>query len=266
MKNKMQDNHVFVICAYKESIYLEDCIKSLLNQENKSKVMIATSTPNEYIRKMAKKYGLEVKVNPESKGIGFDFDFALQAGDREYVTVAHQDDTYEPSYSLEVKKAVSGKKDVIICFTDYYEGKQKKAVRENTNLRIKRMLLFPLRFRGFQASRWIRRRSLSLGNGICCPAVTFHKESVSMPLFANEFKSNVDWFAWEKLSRQRGKFVYIPKQLMMHRVHGDSTTSEIIKERIRTEEDYQMFLKFWPKRIAKILQKVYARAEESNEV
>ena len=31
------DNHTFAICAYKESKYLEECINSVLNQEEKSK-------------------------------------------------------------------------------------------------------------------------------------------------------------------------------------------------------------------------------------
>ena len=51
-------NHTFVICAYKESQYLEECIKSVLNQNVKSNVIISTSTPNEYINNLAKKYDI----------------------------------------------------------------------------------------------------------------------------------------------------------------------------------------------------------------
>lgn len=53
MKNT--SNHTFVVLAYKESEYLEECIKSVLNQSVKTKVVIATSTPNEYITMLAKK-------------------------------------------------------------------------------------------------------------------------------------------------------------------------------------------------------------------
>ena len=42
-------NHTFAISAYKESEYLEECIKSVLDQELKSKIIITTSTPNDYI-------------------------------------------------------------------------------------------------------------------------------------------------------------------------------------------------------------------------
>ena len=46
---KMND-HTFAICAYKESPYLEECIKSLKNQTIKSNILIATSTPTDYIK------------------------------------------------------------------------------------------------------------------------------------------------------------------------------------------------------------------------
>ena len=89
--------------AYKQSEYLEECIKSVLNQKYQSKVIIATSTPNEFISKITKKYSLEVFVNPHSgKGIGYDFDFAVSCGKTELVTVAHQDDIYDFDYSYNI--------------------------------------------------------------------------------------------------------------------------------------------------------------------
>ena len=55
--------HTFAICAYKESSYLEDCIKSVLKQKVKSNILIATSTPNEHIKGLAEKYGLPLYIN-----------------------------------------------------------------------------------------------------------------------------------------------------------------------------------------------------------
>ena len=49
MGNKHFKNHTFVICAYKESSFLEECIKSLKNQSIESEIFIITSTPNSYI-------------------------------------------------------------------------------------------------------------------------------------------------------------------------------------------------------------------------
>ena len=54
-RKKMKD-HTFAVCAYQESPYLEECIKSLKKQTIKSNILIATSTPNDYIKGIADKY------------------------------------------------------------------------------------------------------------------------------------------------------------------------------------------------------------------
>lgn len=41
----MRHKHVFAICAYKDSPYLESCIRSLAGQRVKSPVILCTSTP-----------------------------------------------------------------------------------------------------------------------------------------------------------------------------------------------------------------------------
>jgi len=51
---KMKNKHTFVVLAYKESQYLEECIMSVINQKYKSEVVIATTTDNKYIRNIAK--------------------------------------------------------------------------------------------------------------------------------------------------------------------------------------------------------------------
>ena len=42
MKVDISREHTFVVCAYKESQYLEECIQSVLNQNIKSNVIIST--------------------------------------------------------------------------------------------------------------------------------------------------------------------------------------------------------------------------------
>lgn len=257
--------HTFVICAYKESRYLETCIRSLEVQRDTSDILIATSTPNAYIRQLAEQYQIPVVVNEAGqKGIGYDFDFALSCGTTPYVTIAHQDDTYAPEYSKRVVEAMEQSPDTIIAFTDYHEEHETGVVLTNRNLRVKRFMLSPLKHRAFQKSRFWRRRILSFGNAICCPAVTYHRTQVQTPLFADDaFKSNIDWMAWEKLSRKTGRFLYVPEDLMMHRVHEEATTTELIRENKRLNEDYEMFCHFWPRWISKLLIRFYAKAEEN---
>lgn len=45
-----EKKHTFVICAYKESPYLEACIRSLKKQTVASAICLATSTPSDYLK------------------------------------------------------------------------------------------------------------------------------------------------------------------------------------------------------------------------
>lgn len=256
--------HTFVVLAYKESRYLEECINSVLNQKYKSKVVIATSTPNNYISSLAKKYNLKIIENKNPKGIGSDFDFALNQGNTVLVTIAHQDDIYDYDYSYEIVKKYEENKDSLIIFPDYYEIKNDQKVFKNVNLKIKRFLLFPLRFSFLNKIKFIKRRALSLGCSIGCPSVTFQKKLIEIPLFDYNFKCDIDWHAWETLSRKKGNFSFINKPLMGHRVHEESTTTEIISDNIRTKEDLIMFKRFWPNFIAKRINKIYSKSEINN--
>lgn len=262
----MKSIHTFVVLAYKESKYLEDCIKSVLNQRYKSEVVIATSTPNEYICNLAKKYNLEIKENHGKKGIGYDFDFAIHCGKTKLVTVAHQDDIYDFDYSYEMVRAYKHKPTSIILFPDYYEIRKNKNVYNNLNLIIKKVLLFPLRITCLTKYKFIKRSALRFGDAISCPAVTFVTDAIPDEVFSTDLKCNIDWYAWERLSHMKGEFYYIHRPLMGHRIYSESTTSEVLKENGRTKEDYEILKKFWPTPIAKVIAKVYANSERSNNV
>ncbi|MBO6195675.1 MAG: glycosyltransferase [Bacilli bacterium] len=263
----MEKLHTFVVLAYKESKDLEKCIKSVLNQKYRSEVLIGTSTPNNYISKMAKKYNLDVIVNKDAKHrIGDDFDFAIKCAKTKLVTVAHQDDIYDYEYSDEIVKKYNKNKDSLILFTDYYEIRNKKKTYKNTNLRIKSILLAPLKINFNSNKKWAKRAVLRFGNAICCPSVTFNKDLMEFPVFDCELTCNIDWNAWEKLSLKKGSFSFINKKLMGHKISEETTTTEIINSGVRTKEDYELFLRFWPKWIAKLLNKFYKNAEKSNKV
>lgn len=256
--------HTFSVLAYKESPYLEDCIKSVLDQEYPSKVVIATSTPNSFIKNLAKKYKLDIKVNQGKTGIGADFDFALNSGETELVTIAHQDDVYDPDYSKEMVDAYKKHPESLIIFPDYYELRKEGKVELNTLLKVKHFLLWPLRLTSGK-SKFMKRMALRFGDPICCPAVTFNTKKVKTPLFDNEMKNDVDWHAWEVLSKKPGNFTFVDRKLMGHRIHSGSATTENIQDRTRTKEDYQILQRFWPKWIAQKIAKLDARSEKSNQ-
>lgn len=259
-------DHTFVILAYKESKFLEECLISVLSQKKKCNIVVATSTPNEYIYSLAKKYSLPVIVNSKNKkGIGYDFEFARLCKDSELITIAHQDDIYCPEYSSYIQKNYEMNPNALILFTDYFEIRNGKKIYTNINLKVKRVLLFPLHFKKLSEKKIGKRLSIAFGNSICCPAVTFvNKNIVNLDVFSSDLKCNVDWRAWEILSKETGSFVFVRKCLMGHRVHGESTTTEIIKNNIRTKEDYQILSLFWPSFIARIIAKIYSLSEKSN--
>jgi len=257
--------HSFVIPAYRESPYLEDCIRSVKEQTVPGKVLIATSTPNDHISGIADKYDIEV-IEHDPGGLAGDWNDAVKFAGTKYVTIAHQDDTYEKTFREEVLTAMASAEDPLISFTDYAEIRGEEYVTDNQNLIIKKLLLFPLRNKKAWKSRFLRRRALSMGNPICCPSVTINTELVEQPLFVNNMKSNIDWQAWEMLSRRCGSFVYIHKVLMAHRIHQESTTTEVIGENKRKDEDIFMFCKFWPKWVAKLIEHFYIKSEKSNRI
>ena len=151
-------------------------------------------------------------------------------------------------------------------FSDYCEIRNGEKVENNQLLKVKRMLLSPLKVKKFQTSRFIRRRSLAFGCGICCPSVTFAVENLPNPVFTVHFRSCEDWEAWERLSRLKGTFAYDATIQMGHRIHEESETSIIIGDNARSTEDYEMYCRFWPKWIAKILIKLYSKSQQSNNI
>lgn len=265
-KEETMKKHIYAVCAYKESPYLEECIQSIKEQTVSSEILVATSTPNSYIEKICKKYNLSMYVNEGEKGITQDWNFAYKMADAEMVTIAHQDDVYLPNYTEEIMSMAECATKPLILFTDYAELRNGEMVKKNKLLKVKRIMLFPLRFKCFWNSRFVRRRILSLGSPIACPAVTYVKKNLPETIFQAGFRSDEDWEAWEMLSRRKGAFAYTNQIGMCHRIHEESETSVILGDNARTEEDFIMFCKFWPKSIAKILTKLYSTSEKSNEL
>ena len=117
----MSAKHTFVICAYKESAYLEECILSLKQQTVKSNIIMITSTPNNYIRELAEKYEIPLKVNEGEGGIVQDWNFGYAQCRTPYITIAHQDDVYFPEYAEHAVNMLESAKKPLIYFSDYCE-------------------------------------------------------------------------------------------------------------------------------------------------
>lgn len=266
--NYTAKDHTFAICAYGESRYLENCIESVFAQKIKTNVIIATSTPNDYIKGLAEKYNIRMYVNDKMVGksnIATDWNYAVGMTKTPLVTITHQDDIYHPDYARVIIKNINRTKHPLIAFTDYSELRNGGIeVKSNKLLNIKRIMLFPMRPRWAWSSKFIRRRMLSLGSAICCPSVTYVKDNLPQQLFIPSYKGVIDWQAWERFSRLKGEFVFCNDILMSHRIHAESETTALIADSNRSREDFEMYCKFWPKWIARILEHFYRKGEEQN--
>lgn len=266
MNNYTIEQHTFVICAYKESPFLEECVKSLMAQTKKSHVILVTSTPCQYIEKVVDKYNLPYFINTGEKGIAEDWNFAISKVTTPLVTIAHQDDIYEPEYAERMLESINKHDRTLIAFCDYGELRNGVKVDTNRLLRVKRFLLRKLRNPKNQTKGIKKKGALKFGSAICCPSVTINLDCVETPVFKHQFKSNVDWQAWYNLTERDGAFAFCDEILMYHRIHEGSETSNIIADNKRSQEDYEMFCMFWPKWIAKIISSVYKQGEKSNKV
>jgi Glycosyl transferase family 2 len=257
--------HTFVVLAYGESKFLEGCILSLINQSEKSNIILSTSTPNDLIKNIAQKYNLPLIVRDGIPTIADDWTFAYSQATTPYLTLAHQDDTYLPDYtSLLLEK--SNLNDSVISFCNYYELRNKEVIRTNILLEVKRVLLL---FLGpnYVGKRYINKwLTLAFGSPICCPSVMFNKEKIGNWAFDNHYKVNLDWNSWLSLAKMDGAFVYHPEALMLHRIHAESATTKNIGEDIRQKEDIEIFTKLWGKWIGGLIGKFYAKSYDSNKI
>jgi len=256
----MKKKHIFAVCAYKESEYLELCIKSLVKQTVKSDIIICTSTPCEYIDNIAQKYNLQVYVRNGKSDIRDDWNFAYNTAKADYVTIAHQDDEYAPTYTESLLKKIKAAKGDFIMYYSGYRPIKNGVVTSDINCKIRAFLRTPMRIGFLSKIRFFKKATLSMGNSICCPAVTYNKSVLGDNVFTSELKFNIDWDTFYKLASIKGRFLYEHKSLTYYRVHDGATSKEFIENTNRIKDDTIMFNKFWPKPITKIIMKFYKKA------
>lgn len=265
--NESTCQHTFVLCAYGDSPYLEECIDSLKNQtETSSVILLATSTPSPFLKNIAEKNGLEYFINPnKGAGISADWNFALSCCRTSWCTIAHQDDIYLPDYAKTVIRKLTGRPQTRIVFTDYADllpGGKWKYWR--SYLVVKRLLLWPFYLKDHYASRFFKRLILRFGCPVCCPSVTYNLSLPERPEFDPSFTVNPDWAMWLDLSSRPGEFAYCSKPLMLHRLSGEMETAAAIRDNRRAREDDLLFRRLWPGPAARVIASLYRLSYRSN--
>lgn len=248
----------FVIPAYKESPFLAECINSLQNQSLPAEILISTSTPNDLICSLARDNNLPLKINPHGGSIANDWNFAIKQGSGNLIVLAHQDDVYHSEFAksfvdFHLKNPSTG-----LIFSQVKELINGKIVIKGKRENIKNILR-KISFGNHSviSERNQYRRLLGFGCAIPCPAVAFSQEIVKDLTFSSDFSLNLDWDTWSKLAQKNVPFGYISEPLMIHRIHEGAETQIGIVEKRREKEDYEIFLRYWPKPIAKALLTLY---------
>lgn len=262
------DDHTFVVCAYKENPYIGDTIDSLKKQTLRSKIILSTSTPSNYLAGVCERFGIAMTVNPSPHLAGDDWNHGYDAATTRLVTLAHQDDYYAPTFLEETLHALNRfpEQDCLMAFTDYFELRNGEQISQNAILRIKRIMNAPFLLRVLNSSPFVKCRILAFGDSICCPAVTFVKETVGPHPFDTRFVNSCDYKTWVDLASKRGRFVYIPRRLLGHRIYAESATTRNLADNIRKGEDLQIMTGLWPRPLAAIINGLYAQSERSNKL
>lgn len=256
--------HCFAICAYGESPYLESSIRALKAQRLKSDIIICTSTPNELIKGMAEKYGIELFVRDGASSLKADWNYAAETAvkvkNAELVTIAHQDDIYREDYASELLAAAGRYPDMLLFCSRYRTIDENGAVTDTRAESVKRILRLPLRVRTLAGIGIVKRLPLMFGNGIGCPTCSYNIRLTGLPLFRNDYRFVIDWETLLRLSKLRGRFICSERELLDYRVHSGAETMKNIANHNREREEAEIFSMMWPKPMVSLLMHFYKKA------
>lgn len=265
MTEGVDEKLLCIVLAYKETIYLKDCLASLVSQSEPCDIVLSTSTPNAHISAIAASHNLPVLENSISGGIGSDWNFALMHAEGRRVTLCHQDDVYHRDYVHRVMELFRQSPQLAMVFTNHHEIMRDGRAADGLNVLIKRGLT-RWAFGGQRIVRGldVRRRLLGFGNPVSCPSVALNMSVLDGFRFSEKLQINLDWDAWDRIADAGGHLGYVQMPLVSHRVHDGSETSAGLRDNRRQQEDVQMFERYWPKPWVRFIMRLYRRSYASN--
>jgi hypothetical protein len=199
-----------------------------------------------------------VIVNPVCAGIAADWNFALAQASTPWVTLAHHDDWYAPSFVERCLAAGAAARHPLLVFSSADEHDADTGC-DVDNVFVKRAICEAVFLgRSAIAARWRKQLLLAFADPIPCPAVMLYREAARDFAFASGWKTGLDWVAWLELARREGAFVYVRESLIRRRVHASCTTQ--INLQARADEDQRILRGLWPAPVAAIIGLAYARS------
>lgn len=253
-----RSQHGFVVLAYGESPYLQACVDSLLRQTVRSEILLTTSTPNAHIQAVADKAGLKVLVNPKREGIGADWNFALASAPWPRVTLAHQDDVYDPEFAATSLRALDDHPGCGIVYTSHREVADDGTPRRRLVWQVKMLLEGAFAGQHEKIDGVRQRLLLSFGLPIGCSTVTYDRAVLDRDFrFSSELAMCLDWDAWWRLHEAGVPFAHVPERLVARRYNDLSETWAGLRDGRRAREDELMFRRIWPEPVARFWSALY---------
>lgn len=250
-------DHTFVVLAYGDSPFLPGCLASLTAQTLPPRIVVSTSTPSPYIDAAASAADAPVIVNPDRAGISADWNFALGATDARYVTLAHQDDIYFPTFLARSLGLLTASARAALGFTGYVEIDDHGAPRRS-RISLAKHALERFNLGAAAEPTPARLRSfLAFGNPLPCSSVTFDKARLPGFAFSDAFQSNLDWDAWLSLAEAGTVFARTPERLVGRRHNPLTATATLTREGVRQSEDRAIFRRLWPRPLADLIAFAY---------
>jgi len=252
-------SHAFAVLAYRNSPFLEACVQSVTKQKRPSdQIVITTSTPSDYIEAIAARYKIPILVNPVRRSIAVDWSFAYNSVDTEWVTLAHQDDSYREDYLATLSELLNSNPDAILAQSSFYEHDGDGRPHRHLNWYVK-LALRELSFLGSNVirGRSAKRRMLLLGNPVGCPTVMYNRRLIGPYRFDDSLRSNLDWQAWLDFADRKGAFVYSRLELVRRNVHSEMATAGLVKDFARMQEDRRIFEQLWGAAAARAIMGIY---------
>lgn len=256
--NATTRDHSFVVMAHGDSPFLDGCLASLRGQSLPARIVVTTSTPSDFIAAAAAREGAEVKVNRGAGGMAADWNFALAATGARYVTLAHQDDVYYPTFLERSLALLAGHPDAVMCFTGYQEIDDEGAFISSKVSKVTHLLEWAMLGSVTTVPPGRMRAFLSLGDPLPCSSVTFDLSRLPDFQFSSDWRCNLDWDAWVRILEMGRTCVRAPERLVGRRHNPLTATSSLIRAGVRQAEDLKMFRRLWPSPVAELLALAYS--------
>ena len=74
------------------------------------------------------------------------------------------------------------------------------------------------------------------------------------------YRFALDWDNMVRLAREEGRFICCERPLLYYRVHDGAATKACMEDNSRAREEREMFSRFWPEPVVRLLMKGYQSA------